>query len=87
MAGRKKGTPKTGGREPGTPNKITKDLKSMILGALDDAGGQGYLSEQATSNPGSFMSLIGKVLPMAVNLGDANGEKFSVTINFPVKRD
>lgn len=28
-----------GGRKPGTPNKITADLKAMILGALDEAGG------------------------------------------------
>jgi len=73
------------GRPPGTPNKTTKALKDMILGALDSVGGESYLAEQAEANPTAFLTLIGKVLPMAVNLGDANGEKFSVSIHFPAK--
>jgi len=36
----------------------------MILGALDDAGGQQYLARQAEQNPTAFMTLLGKVLPM-----------------------
>lgn len=35
----------------------------MILGALDDAGGQKYLAAQAIENPGPFLALVGKVLP------------------------
>jgi len=63
------GREKTGGREKGTPNKATAALKDMILGALDDAGGQTYLAQQALDNPGAFMALIGKVLPKDLNLG------------------
>ena len=61
----KKGQPRPegAGRTKGVPNKMTTDLKQMILGALDDAGGRAYLAEQAILNPGPFMSLIGKVLP------------------------
>lgn len=55
--------PKTGGRAKGTPNKITTQLRDMILGALDDVGGQQYLAQQAKLNPGPFMTLLGKVLP------------------------
>ncbi len=58
---------KTGGRQKGTPNKVTKALKEMILGALDDAGGQEYLAKQAGKNPAAFMTLIGKVLPQDVH--------------------
>ena len=29
MAGRKKGTPKTGGRRPGSHNKVTRDLREL----------------------------------------------------------
>ena len=29
----------------------------MILGALDDAGGQAYLMRQAEENPGPFLTL------------------------------
>jgi hypothetical protein len=52
-----------GGSRKGKPNKVTKELKDMILGALDDAGGQVYLAQQALENPGAFMALVGKVLP------------------------
>jgi hypothetical protein len=65
MAG--KGSPKgvkQGGRKPGTPNKITTDLKAMILGALAGAGGERYLQRQAEKSPGAFLTLVGKVLPM-----------------------
>lgn len=58
--------PKTGGRKAGTPNKVTKELKDMILGALSDVGGQDYLVKQAKKNPATFMTLLGKVLPMQV---------------------
>ena len=54
------------GRPKGVPNKMTKALKEMILGALDDAGGQEYLAKQAEENPSAFMTLIGKVLPLSV---------------------
>ena len=71
MAGKPKGSPKTGGRAKGIPNKVTRELKDMILGALDDAGGQAYLARQADENPGPFMTLVGKCLPKDINL-DAN---------------
>lgn len=33
---RKKGSPKTGGREAGTPNKVTGTLKDFVANLLDD---------------------------------------------------
>jgi hypothetical protein len=51
------------GRPKGAVNKVTKNLREMILGALDDAGGQAYLAEQAHENPPAFMALLGRVLP------------------------
>lgn len=71
MAGRKPGTPKTGGRKKGTPNKLTADVKAMILEALDQAGGVAYLLAQARDNPNAFLTLVGKVLPMTL-AGDAD---------------
>jgi hypothetical protein len=70
MAGRKPGTPKTGGRQKGTPNKLTADVKAMVLSALDKAGGVDYLLNQATTNPTAFMTLVGKVLPLTLEGGD-----------------
>ena len=62
------------GRKPGTPNKTTALLKDAILRAAENAGGDnglvGYLEVQATANPGPFMSLLGKVLPMQVTGAD-----------------
>lgn len=56
------------GRVKGTPNKATKQLKDMILGALDNAGGVEYLTERANDpkTASAFLTLIGKVLPMQV---------------------
>ena len=61
-----------GGRQKGTPNKVNSDLKEMILGALAGVGGQDYLQRQAELNPGSFLTLIGKVLPMQIT-GEGGG--------------
>jgi hypothetical protein len=59
-----------GGREKGAPNKVTTRLKDAILAAAEQAGGDGglvkYLHEQARMNPGHFMTLLGKVLPLQV---------------------
>ena len=57
---------KGGGRAKGVPNKANKALKEMILGALEDAGGQKYLLNQALNNSNSFLALIGKVLPSEI---------------------
>jgi hypothetical protein len=63
---------KHGGRTKGTPNKVTAELKGLILTALDNAGGVEYLSGLAVSHPPAFASLLGKVLPMQVT-GEAGG--------------
>src|SRR3954451_21506202 len=57
------GAAKTGGREKGTPNRVTADVRAMVLAALDRAGGEDYLLEQATANPRAFLSLVGRILP------------------------
>lgn len=54
------------GRKKGVPNKLTRDLKEMILGALDKAGGVDYLVKQASASPSAFLTLVGKVLPLQV---------------------
>ena len=38
----------------------------MVLGALDRAGGEEYMLEQARSNPNAFLTLVGKVLPTQI---------------------
>ena len=68
---------KTGGRQPGSVNKINADLKEMILGALSDVGGRDYLALRAKDTPAAFLTLVGKVLPMQL-AGEGGGP---VTIN------
>lgn len=63
--GSKKGE-RRGGRKAGTPNQITRELKDMIRGALDDAGGQAYLKLQAIAEPVAFLTLLGKILPREI---------------------
>ena len=64
------GAPKTGGREKGTPNKLTTDVRAMILATLDRAGGEDYLLEQATANPKAFMSLLARIIPAQITGAD-----------------
>jgi|GEM_PF-5770427 len=61
-------------RPKGTPNKVTALLKDAILKAAEEAvnktGGNGlvsYLEQQEIEHPGSFMTLLGKVLPMQIS--------------------
>ena len=69
----KKGQERGPGRPAGVPNKVTADLKAMILEALDKSGGVDYLIGCANNEKtqGAFLSLIGKVLPMTI-AGDAS---------------
>jgi hypothetical protein len=66
------------GRPKGSQNKVPAALKDMILGALSDAGGQGYLANQAKKNPTAFLALVGKVLPLQVT-GEGGGPVVIVT--------
>jgi hypothetical protein len=60
------------GRPRGVPNKLTSDVKAMILAALDKAGGVDYLARQAEENPGPFLALLSKMLPLGVT-GEGGG--------------
>jgi hypothetical protein len=71
---------KTGGRQKGTPNKVTTDVKEMVLAALRRAGGEQYLARQAEENPSAFMALVGRIIPSQVraSLAGAEGEPITV---------
>ncbi len=64
------------GRKKGVPNRTTTLLKDAIMLAATQAGGKGklvgYLKAQAIENPGPFMSLLGKVMPLQVT-GEGGG--------------
>ena len=78
MAGRgSKPGERRGGRTKGTPNKLTKEVKEMILEALDNAGGVEYLTRQADENPKAFLTLVGRVLPLQVTGKDGGAIEFA----------
>ena len=70
-----------GGRQKGTPNRITADIKSAILGAFAQVGGEDYLALQARENPQAFMTLLGKVLPTQVSNGEDGAFRVVVETN------
>jgi hypothetical protein len=70
------------GRPKGAANKMNQSLRDMILGALDDAGGQAYLAEQANKNPAAFLTLLGRVLPRE----PINPPPRKITLDFGFKR-
>ena len=70
------GTPGPG-RPKGSVNKITADVKALVLQALDSAGGSDYLLAQSEANPVAFMTLVGKVLPLTV-AGDPDHPVFGL---------
>ncbi len=60
------GTPRVGGRQKGTPNKLTGDVKASIVAAFDEVGGKDFLVQLAKDDPKTFCSLVGKVVPLSV---------------------
>lgn len=69
------------GRPKGAQNKTTALLKDAILKAAEQAGDGdmvAYLTLQARANPGPFMALLGKVLPMQI-AGDPENPLRTIT--------
>lgn len=61
------------GRVAGTPNKITRTVREMVVEALDRAGqalggedGTTYLQLLAHTHPAVFAALIGKIVPAQI---------------------
>ena len=83
-AGIGKGTPGPG-RKKGVPNKNTALIREIVAQALDEAGGVEYLVSVAQSNPGPFLSLVGKVIPVQVVGEDDGPVKHAITVTFKGK--
>jgi hypothetical protein len=72
------------GRPKGLLNKNTTLLKDAILLAAQNAGGGedglvAYLQAQAIANPGPFLALLGKVLPLQIVGKDGGALQLEVT--------
>lgn len=77
-----------GGSRKGCPNKTTKEIKELIIGALDQAGGVQYLVERAQDprTASAFLSLVGKVLPLQIS-GEGGGPVLVASVEWRVKKD
>ena len=68
-------------QKQGSDNATVGLFTYPILQAADKAGGKGglvgYLETQASENPGPFLSLLGKVLPMQIQ---GTGEDGKITV-------
>ena len=71
------------GRKKGVPNKFTSDIRGMIIGALNENGGQDWLAKQMKDNPVAFMGLIGKVLPTTLTTDPASPLRIVLTSGVP----
>lgn len=64
---------KTGGRQPGSPNKTTANAREAFQNAFDKIGGTERLATWAETNPTEFFKLYGRLIPVDVNAkGDMN---------------
>ena len=63
---RLKGSPKTGGRKKGVPNKFTIEVRDMVKAALEGVGGVAYLEQQARDSPAAFLSLVARLIPREI---------------------
>lgn len=70
------------GRKKGATNKVPREVKVMILQALDKAGGVTYLVARAKDpkTAPAFLALLGKVLPLQVT-GPGGGPLQSVSMS------
>lgn len=68
------------GRQKGSQNKFTADMKQVFLNVFERLGGEEWLWEFANNDPKTYVMILAKLLPNNVNLGDANGEPITITI-------
>jgi len=80
-----KGHKKWGGRKAGTPNKVTGEIRDLVLRALDEAkdgGALEYLKWAALRQPVAFLGLLGKTIPREAKVELEGGVTLTITRSF-----
>ncbi len=57
---------RTGGRQRGTPNKITTVFKDAVRIVYDDIGGHAAFAAWARENPGEFFKIAARLIPTEI---------------------
>jgi len=78
---KQKGTPKTGGREKGTPNKLTKTVRELIFEAVQESI-EVLPTDLKALEPKERLQIISGLLPYIVSKRQENSNRF-YTFDFP----
>jgi hypothetical protein len=57
---------KTGGRQAGTPNKVTTAFKDAVRIVYEDIGGHEAFAAWARENPGDFYRIASRLIPTEI---------------------
>lgn len=69
---KQKGSPKTGGRQKGTPNKLTTSAREAFAFAFKKIGGEKALADWAMENQDEFYKLYARLIPVE-HTGEGGG--------------
>lgn len=75
------------GRPKGVPNRISAELRAIVLTALEDAGGAAYLARVAEQHPVAFLTLLGRLLPLEARFSASGSDAPGFMINIDLHDD
>lgn len=70
---------KTGGRQKGTPNKVSSTVKQNVIEVFDTLGGVGAMAKWAENNQTEFYRLYARCLPHEIG-AESDTDQISVQI-------
>jgi hypothetical protein len=73
-----KGCSKTGGRQPGTPNRVTTAFREAVLFVYDGLGGHAAFLQWARKNPTEYYRIASRLIP--AEMRDDGGNKHVTVI-------
>lgn len=60
---------KTGGRQPGTQNKLSSTVKDNVIAVFDGLGGVDFMQKWAKKNATEFFRIYSKLIPTDLKIG------------------
>ncbi len=69
---------KTGGRQVGTPNKVTTIFKEAVRTVYEDIGGHAAFASWAKENPTEFYRIAARLIPTEMT---SQGTSINVIVN------